>query len=64
MTDNGNHRVMKFTNDGELLVTLGIKGQAGATDDTFGRPADIAFGPNDGTETGWRPRKRRRPSGR
>ena len=47
MTDNGNHQVMKFTNDGELLMTLGIKGEAGTTDDTFDRPADIAFGPND-----------------
>ena len=47
VTDNGNHRVMKLTNDGELLMTLGIKGQAGTTDDTFDRPADIAFGPND-----------------
>ena len=47
VTDNGNHRVMKFTNDGELLMSLGIKGRAGVTDETFGRPADIAFGPND-----------------
>ena len=47
ITDNGDHQVMKFTNDGELLLTLGIKGQAGTTDDTFDRPADIAFGPND-----------------
>lgn len=45
--DNGNHRVMKFTNDGEPLMTLGIKRQAGATEETFGRPANIAFGPND-----------------
>ena len=47
VTDNGNHRVMKFSNDGELLMTLGIKGEEGVTDETFGRPADIAFGPND-----------------
>ena len=47
VTDNGDHQVMKFTNDGELLMTLGIKGQAGTTDETFDRPADIAFGPND-----------------
>ena len=47
VTDNGNHQVMKFSNDGELLLTLGIKGQAGTTDETFDRPADIAFGPND-----------------
>ena len=47
VTDNRNHRVMKFTNDGELLMTLGIKGQAGVTDETFGGPADISFGPTD-----------------
>lgn len=47
VTDNGNHRVMKLTTDGDVLMTLGIKGQAGTTDDTFDRPADIAFGPND-----------------
>ena len=28
-------------------MTLGIPGQAGTTDETFNRPADIAFGPND-----------------
>lgn len=47
VTDNGDHQVMKFSNEGELLLTLGIKGQAGTTDETFDRPADIAFGPND-----------------
>ena len=47
ITDNGKHLVMKFSNEGELLMTLGIEGQEGATDETFGRPADIAFGPND-----------------
>ena len=29
VTDNGNHQVMKFTNDGELLMTLGVKGPGG-----------------------------------
>jgi DNA-binding beta-propeller fold protein YncE len=47
ITDNGDHQVMKFSNDGELLMTLGIKGEPGTTDDTFNRPADITFGPND-----------------
>jgi len=47
VTDNGDHQVMKFSNSGELLLTLGVKGKAGTTDDTFDRPADIAFGPND-----------------
>ena len=47
VTDNGKHLVMKFSNEGELLMTLGIEGQEAATDETFGRPADISFGPND-----------------
>ena len=47
VTDNRAHTVMKLSTDGELLMTLGIKGQAGVTDETFDRPADIAFGPND-----------------
>ena len=45
ITDNGGHQVMKFTNTGELLLTLGIKGQAGEDPSTFNRPADIAFSP-------------------
>ena len=47
VTDNRKHTVMKFSNDGELLMTLGIEGQAGTTEETFDRPADIAFGPDD-----------------
>ncbi|MDG2090298.1 MAG: peptidyl-alpha-hydroxyglycine alpha-amidating lyase family protein [Gammaproteobacteria bacterium] len=47
VTDNRNHTVMKLSNEGEVLMTLGIPGQDGVTDETFGRPADIAFGPND-----------------
>ena len=47
VTDNRAHTVMKLGNDGELLMTLGIRGQAGTTDETFDRPADIAVGPND-----------------
>jgi streptogramin lyase len=46
VTDNGDHQVMKFTNTGRLLLTLGIKGQAGTTDQTFNRPTDIAFAAN------------------
>ncbi len=46
-TDTNNHQVHKFGHDGELLMSLGIKGEAGTTDDTFDRPSDIAFGPND-----------------
>lgn len=47
VTDNRDHFVMKLSNEGEVLMTLGIPGQDGVTDQTFGRPADIAFGPND-----------------
>ena len=47
VTDSRDHQVMKFSNAGELLLTLGIKGQAGTDDKTFNRPTDIAFGPSD-----------------
>lgn len=43
VTDNADHQVMKFTRGGELLLTLGIKGHAGADAQTFNRPTDIAF---------------------
>lgn len=46
VTDNGDHQVMKFTRDGKLLMTLGIKGKAGTDDKTFNRPTDIAFTPS------------------
>ena len=46
VTDNGNHQVMKFTNEGRLLLTLGVKGESGDDTKHFGRPADIAFAPN------------------
>src|SRR5690606_4493440 len=44
--DNGDHQVMKFTREGELLLTLGTKKKPGADDRTFNRPTDIAFAPN------------------
>jgi len=47
ITDNGGHQVMKFTNEGQLLLTLGIKGKAATDDKTFNRPTDIAFSPDD-----------------
>lgn len=46
ITDNGNHQVMKFTPKGELLLSLGVRGQAGADAKTFNRPTDIAWAPN------------------
>ncbi|MSO22546.1 MAG: 6-bladed beta-propeller [Acidobacteria bacterium] len=44
--DNGNHQVCKFTREGKLLQTCGIKGQAATDDKTFNRPTDIAFAAN------------------
>lgn len=46
ITDNGNHTVMKFTSEGQLLLTLGTKGKAGTDASTFNRPTDIAFAAN------------------
>ena len=46
ITDNGDHQVMKFTKEGKLLLTLGIKGKAGTDSKTFNRPTDIAFAKN------------------
>src|SRR6266481_5580248 len=46
VTDNGDHQVMKFTSDGKLLFTLGVKGKAATDNKTFNRPTDIAFGKN------------------
>ena len=43
--DAGDHQVMEFTSDGQLLLTLGIKGRAGTDERTFNRPTDIAFAP-------------------
>jgi DNA-binding beta-propeller fold protein YncE len=46
VTDNGHHLVHKFTNEGQLLLTLGTKGKPGTDDNTFNRPTDIAFSPD------------------
>ncbi|MCW5980699.1 MAG: hypothetical protein KIT09_21645 [Bryobacteraceae bacterium] len=43
VTDNGDHQVFKFDRNGELLLKLGVKGQAGTDERTFNRPTDIAF---------------------
>jgi DNA-binding beta-propeller fold protein YncE len=44
-TDLGTHQVIKYDPMGKVLLTLGQKNQAGATQDTFNKPADIAFTP-------------------
>ena len=46
LIDTGIHQVMKFTQEGQLLMTLGVKGKAGADERTFNRPTDVAFAPN------------------
>lgn len=46
LTDNADHRVMKFTPDGKLLATFGVKGQPGEDERHFNKPADVAFAPN------------------
>ncbi|MEQ1858500.1 MAG: peptidyl-alpha-hydroxyglycine alpha-amidating lyase family protein [Chthoniobacteraceae bacterium] len=43
--DYGAHVVMKFTPKGELLLTLGTPGVAGADETHFNRPTDIAITP-------------------
>jgi len=50
-TDVGAHTVMKFNMKGELLLTVGVKGQAGAWDEAAGerklnQPNDIAIAAN------------------
>jgi peptidylamidoglycolate lyase len=45
LTDNGDHRVLRFTGDGRLLRSWGVRGVAGNDARHFNRPADVAFGP-------------------
>jgi streptogramin lyase len=40
------HTVLKFSQDGKLLMTLGKPGVAGATHDTFNAPSDVLVAPN------------------
>ena len=47
VTDLGDHRVLKFTREGTLLLELGVRGEPGDAPDRFDRPADIAFGPGE-----------------
>jgi sugar lactone lactonase YvrE len=45
--DNGKgHTVMKFSQDGKLLMTLGKPGVAGTIQDTFNAPSDVLVAPN------------------
>jgi len=45
VTDVMRHRVLKFDVHGKLLLSLGT-GKAGAADDQFNKPTDVAFGTN------------------
>ncbi len=40
------HRVIKFSPDGEILMTLGTAGEAGDPPNRLTRPADVAVAPN------------------
>ncbi|MDZ7643395.1 MAG: hypothetical protein U5K76_03670 [Woeseiaceae bacterium] len=44
--DGVGHTVMKFSPDGELLMTLGKEGVAGTGEDTFTKPSDVLVAPN------------------
>ena len=44
--DGVGHTVMKFSPDGELLMTLGKKGVAGDDNDEFNKPSDMLVAPN------------------
>jgi sugar lactone lactonase YvrE len=46
MNNGKGHTVMKFNQDGKLLMTLGKPGVAGTTQDTFNAPSDILVAPN------------------
>jgi sugar lactone lactonase YvrE len=48
VTDVGLNQVMKFSHDGELLLTLGEKRVEGWDETHFAQPTDVEFGP-DGT---------------
>jgi len=46
MNNGKGHTVMKFNQDGKLLMTLGKPGVAGNTHDTFNAPSDVLVAPN------------------
>lgn len=45
LVDSGLHLVRKYTRDGELLFTLGVKGEAGEDSTHFNQPTDVAVTP-------------------
>jgi DNA-binding beta-propeller fold protein YncE len=46
LADNGAHQVFKLDKDGKVLMTLGKKGIAGAGDDEFDAPTEVAIADN------------------
>ena len=46
LADNGGYQVFKLSQDGEVLLTLGKKGVAGAGFDEFDAPTAVAIAPN------------------
>jgi NHL repeat len=46
LADNGSHQVYKMTRDGQVLLTLGKKGVAGAGHDEFDAPTEVAVAAN------------------
>jgi hypothetical protein len=44
--DGKGHRVVKFSANGKVLLTLGKAGVAGDGPDTFNRPSDVTTAPN------------------
>lgn len=46
MTDDGDSRVLRFSQTGTLLATYGVKSKPGNDPRHFNRPADVAFAPD------------------
>jgi len=46
LADNGSHQVVKLSQDGKVLMTLGKRGVAGPGFDEFDAPTEVAIAPN------------------
>jgi DNA-binding beta-propeller fold protein YncE len=46
LTDIGDHRVLKCSSEGKLLLALGKRGEPGDDADHFNRPTDVAVAPS------------------
>jgi sugar lactone lactonase YvrE len=46
VTDGRGHQIIKFDQNGKILLTLGKKGVPGDGQDTFNQPSAVAFAPN------------------